>query len=37
MALPEQYNDETDKRSKRLVVTAKGQQVLLGIFPRWAM
>ncbi|MDO1448094.1 winged helix DNA-binding protein [Rhodocytophaga aerolata] len=31
--LIEQYDDETDKRSKRLVVTQKGQQVLMGIFP----
>jgi DNA-binding MarR family transcriptional regulator len=34
--LAEQFNDETDKRSKRLVVTPKGQQVLLSIFPRMA-
>jgi MarR family transcriptional regulator, lower aerobic nicotinate degradation pathway regulator len=31
-----QYNDEADKRSKRLVVTPKGQQVLLGILPGMA-
>ena len=31
-----QHNDETDKRSIRLAVTPKGQQVLLSIFPRMA-
>jgi DNA-binding MarR family transcriptional regulator len=34
--LVEQHNDETDKRSKRLVVTTKGQQVLMGILPSMA-
>jgi DNA-binding MarR family transcriptional regulator len=32
--LAQQHNDENDKRSKRLVVTPKGQQILLGIFPK---
>lgn len=31
--LVEQYNDQTDKRSKRLAVTPKGQQVLIEILP----
>jgi DNA-binding MarR family transcriptional regulator len=32
--LAEQHNDEKDKRSKRLVVTPKGQQVLFGAIPQ---